>query len=71
MLTTLLPIAAYFLLLLYSVVCSPDVFFRIFKFRDTPEYAFAYFISCALMAVTLLGVVGRIAFALHDARRAT
>lgn len=71
MLTTLLPIAAYLLLLLYSGACSPDVFFRLFKFRDTPEYAFAYFISCILMAVTLLGAVGRIAFALRDARRAT
>lgn len=64
-----LPIAAYFLLLLYSVACAPGVFFRLFKFRDTPEYAFAYFISCFLMSVTLLGATGRIAFALRDARR--
>jgi len=56
---------------IYSMVCTPDVFFRIFKFRDTPEYAFFYFISCVFLTVTLIGAVARIAFLLHDARRAT
>ena len=70
-LTTLLIVATYGLLLAYSTACSPPVFFRLFRFRDTPEYEFAYLVTCILMAVTLLGAVARIAFVLHDKRRAT
>lgn len=60
----------YVALLLYSGFCAPTIFFRFFRFRDTPEYAFAYFFTCLLMAVTLLGAVGRVTLALRDARTA-
>lgn len=71
MLTNILPVAAYILLAVYSGACAPDVFLRVFRFRDTPEYTFAYIFSCIFMTVTLLGALGRVAFVLHDARRAT
>lgn len=62
---------AYVISMTYSAMCAPDVFFRLFRFRNTPEYEFAYLLSCMFMALTLLGAAGRAAFALHDARRAT
>lgn len=60
----------YVALIAYSGLCAPDIFFRVFRFRDTPEYALAYLFTCLFMAVTLLGGIGRVAFALHDARNA-
>lgn len=56
----------YFLLLIYSVIVTPDIFFRIFKFKDSDLYTFLYLVFCIVMAITLIGIVLDVYFFILD-----
>lgn len=53
----------------YSMAVSAEVFFRLFRFSYSPEYAFLYLVFCVFMGLTLLGVFLRAGFWLYDALR--
>jgi hypothetical protein len=53
-------VLAYLPVMFYSMMCAPVVWFQMFDFRDSPEYAFAYFIGCIILGITLLGALIRI-----------
>lgn len=60
--------ACYLLVMMYSFIVAPDVFFHIFPFRHTPEYTFLYFIGCFILGLTLIGAVIRIYILLEKAK---
>ena len=61
-------IILYMILMFYSLLCGPDIFFRLInnRFSESPEFAFFYFISCIVLGVTLIGLVLRVVYAVHD-----
>ena len=53
-------ILLYLLIVFYSLLCSPDVWFRYFKYNDSPEYAFLYLFGCLAIGFSLIGVASRV-----------
>ena len=45
----------------YSIMCAPEIYFRLFRFRDTPEYDFGYLAFCLVCGITGTGAVVRLA----------
>ncbi len=45
------------LALVYSFINAPDLFFRLFEFSDSPNYAFAYIVCCIVFGLTGAGFV--------------
>lgn len=56
----------YFLVMIYSLIAAPEVFFRLFKYKDSPEYEFFYLFGCLLMGFTLIAAAARIVFLIKD-----
>lgn len=50
----------YFLIVIYSFMVAPKVFFRMFPYRNSEEYHFLYFIGCIILGLTMTGAFARI-----------
>lgn len=53
-------LVAYMIFYPYSMICSPDMFFKITKYRDSPEYAAAYFAFFIFFSMTLIPIFFRV-----------
>lgn len=45
----------YAIVLIYSLLCAPDLWFALFEYDDSPEYALVYLLGVLLFGFTLLG----------------